>query len=250
MTTDRQPDSVDDSEIARFAALADEWWNPRGPYAPLHALTPVRVTFVRETACTRFGLNERRLRCLDGLSVLDVGCGGGILAEPLTRLGARVTAIDPAPENIAAAQAHAAAQGLEIGYRAVRAEDLAHEGAQFDVVIASEVIEHVNDPRPFVATLAALARPGGLVMLSTLNRTLKSFALAKIGAEYILRWLPRGTHDWRKFVTPEEMEDYAAAAGLVAIDARGMIFNPLRGDWRLGADTDVNYWLAAVKPAA
>ncbi len=242
--------SVDEAEVARFSADTARWWDPSGPYAPLHRLTPVRITFVRDTACARFGRDGRALRSLAGLRILDVGCGGGILAEPLARLGGTVTAIDPGAETIAAARAHAEQSGLDIDYRAAAAEDLAEAGEAFDLVVASEVIEHVREPAAFVATLAALARPGGLVMLSTINRTAKSFALAIVGAEYILRWLPRGTHDWRRFVTLDEMEGYGRAAGLEPLASAGMMFNPLRGDWTLGADTDVNYWFAAGKGAA
>ncbi|WP_188411220.1 bifunctional 2-polyprenyl-6-hydroxyphenol methylase/3-demethylubiquinol 3-O-methyltransferase UbiG [Agaricicola taiwanensis] len=251
MTTTTSKDtakaSVDEAEVARFAANAHLWWDPSGPYAPLHALTPVRVTFVRDETTRHFSRDPLVLRCLDGLTLLDVGCGGGILAEPLSRLGAKVTAIDPAEKNVAAARAHAGEAGLAIDYRAETAEALLAAGESFDVVVASEVIEHVTDPGAFVKTLAGLTKPGGIVMLSTLNRTLKSFGLAIIGAEYILRWLPRGTHDWEKFVTPDEMAHYARGAGLVPGNRRGMIYNPLKREWNLGADTDVNYWFAADK---
>lgn len=240
--------SVDDDEVARFAAQAHLWWDRSGPYAPLHALTTPRVTFVREAVSGHFGRDNRQIRSLAGLTLLDVGCGGGILAEPLSRLGAHVTAIDPAQENVAAARAHAAESGVEVTYRAETAEALLAAGESFDVVVASEVIEHVTDPAAFVAVLAGLAKPGGLVLLSTLNRTLKSFALAIVGAEYVLRWLPRGTHDWEKFVTPEEMASFAKAAGLTPGETRGMICNPLTREWRLGRDTGVNYWFAAVQP--
>jgi 2-polyprenyl-6-hydroxyphenyl methylase/3-demethylubiquinone-9 3-methyltransferase len=237
----------DAAEVARFAALADEWWNPRGPYAPLHALTPTRMAYIRGRIVDRYALDPRALRPFAGLAVLDVGCGGGLLSEPLARLGAAVTGIEPTGESIAVARAHAEEAGLAIDFRAETAGALAAAGESFDVVIASEVIEHVPDPAAFVATLAHLARPGGLVMLSTLNRTLKALALAVVGAEYVLRWVPRGTHDWTKFVTPRELERHAARAGLKTTDVRGMVFNPLTGTWRLGRDTDVNYWLTAEK---
>lgn len=239
--------SVDDAEVARFAALASRWWDATGPYAPLHALTPARIGFVRMAVTKHLACDARSMRPFAGLSLLDVGCGGGILAEPLTRLGADVTAIDPAGENIEAARAHAAETGLEIDYRAETAEALSQAGQSFDIVVASEVIEHVIDPEAFIATLATLAKPGGLVLLSTLNRTLKSFALAIVGAEYILRWLPRGTHDWEKFITPDEMEAFLRTAGMEPLDVQGMIFNPLKNEWRLGDDASVNYWLAARK---
>jgi 2-polyprenyl-6-hydroxyphenyl methylase/3-demethylubiquinone-9 3-methyltransferase len=238
---------TDAAELARFAALAEEWWNPRGPYAPLHRLTPVRIAYIRSQIERRHSRDPRSLRPFEGLSVLDVGCGGGLLSEPLARLGATVIGIEPAEESLAVARAHAAACGLDIAYRTATAGALADAGERFDVVIASEVIEHVPDPARFVATLGRLAKPGGLVMLSTLNRTLKALALAVVGAEYVLRWVPRGTHDWSKFVTPRELERYARGAGLRRTDVRGMIFNPLSGEWRLGRDTDVNYWLTAEK---
>jgi len=240
-------ESVDRDEVARFAALAEEWWNPDGPYGPLHRMTPVRVEYVRDRLAGRFGRDRASLRSLKGLELLDVGCGGGILAEPLVRLGAAVTGIEPAPESVAVARAHAAAAGLDIAYRAATAEQLRAEGARFDAVIASEVVEHVADPAAFVRTLADLARPGGLVLLSTLNRTLKSFALAIVGAEVVLRWIPVGTHDWKKFVTPGELEGFCRDAGLDVADVTGMIYDPLRGTWRLGRDASVNYWLAAEK---
>jgi 2-polyprenyl-6-hydroxyphenyl methylase/3-demethylubiquinone-9 3-methyltransferase len=239
--------SVDQEEVARFAATAAEWWNPRGPYAPLHKLTPVRVEYLRDALARRFARDVTDLRSLQGVTILDVGCGGGILSEPLARLGAEVTGIEPAPESIAIAKAHATASGLAITYRAATAEDLLAEGRRFDAVIASEVIEHVSDPRAFVRTLAGLARPGGLVLISTLNRTPKSFALAIVGAEYVLRWVPTGTHDWRKFVTPTELRRHVGAAGLRAENVTGMVYNPLRDDWRLSTDTGVNYWLTAAK---
>lgn len=240
--------SVDDDEVARFAAQAHLWWDKKGPYAPLHALTAPRVTFVRDTVSDHFGRDTKTIRSLAGLTLLDVGCGGGILAEPLSRLGAEVTAIDPAEENVNAARAHAAESGVEVTYRAETAEALLAEGKTFDVVVASEVIEHVNDPAAFIGVLAGLAKPGGLVLLSTLNRTMKSFALAIVGAEYVLRWLPRGTHDWEKFVTPREMASFAKRAGLTPGDTRGMIYNPLKREWHLGRDSSVNYWFAAGKP--
>jgi 2-polyprenyl-6-hydroxyphenyl methylase/3-demethylubiquinone-9 3-methyltransferase len=238
---------VDHAEVARFAATANLWWDRKGPYAPLHALTPARVAFVRDAAAGRFARDMGTLRPLEGLALLDVGCGGGILSEPLHRLGADVTAIDPGRETVEAARAHAMDSGLAIDYRNTTAEEVLAGGERFDIVVASEVIEHVTDPAAFMKTLAGLARPGGLVLLSTLNRTLKSFALAIVGAEYVLRWLPRGTHDWQKFVTPDEMESHARAAGLDPLESKGMIFNPLAREWRLGEDTDVNYWFSAAR---
>jgi 2-polyprenyl-6-hydroxyphenyl methylase / 3-demethylubiquinone-9 3-methyltransferase len=239
--------SVDQEEVARFAATAEQWWDEAGPYAPLHRLNPVRVAYVRDRLCERFERDPKSLRSLDGLRVLDVGCGGGLLSEPLARLGARVTGIEPAAESVEAARMHAEQAGLEIDYRTAAAEDLLAEGVAYDAVIASEVIEHVTEPPAFVRTLAGIARPGGLVLVSTLNRTAKSFALAIVGAEYVLRWIPAGTHDWRKFVTPSELKRYVRAAGLTPANTAGMIYDAFRGEWRLGDDTDVNYWLTAAK---
>lgn len=242
--------TLDTTEVDRFNALAAEWWDPNGKFRPLHKLGPARLEFIRDTI--RTGLAERPatsgLRVLRGIRILDIGCGGGLVSEPLTRLGAAVTGIDPAPESIAAARAHAASQGLDIDYRAVRAEALADAGEQFDVVLCLEVVEHVPDVRAFLSLVASLVRPGGLLVLSTINRTLKSYALAIVGAEYILRWLPVGTHQWDRFVTPDELAGHVQAIGMAALPARGMVFNPLRDSWSLSQDTDVNYLLAGRRP--
>jgi 2-polyprenyl-6-hydroxyphenyl methylase / 3-demethylubiquinone-9 3-methyltransferase len=192
--------------VARFAALADDWWNPRGKMAPLHKFNPVRLAFIRDRACAHFGRDPKALDSLADLDILDIGCGGGILAEPLARLGGRVVAIDPAEENVAAARLHAEKSGLQIDYRATTVEALADTGQRFDVVIASEVVEHVADLDLFVQRAADCVKPGGLLIVTTINRTLKSFALVIVGAEYVLRWLPVGTHRWDKFVTPDELE--------------------------------------------
>jgi len=237
--------TVDDAEVARFAALAGEWWDPRGKMAPLHKLNPVRLGYIRDAACRRFGRDARRLDCLTCLRILDIGCGGGILSEPLARLGAEVVGADPAQPNIAAARLHAADTGLVIDYRATTAEALAEAGERFDIVLAMEVVEHVADVNLFVRLTAAMVKPGGLMIAATLNRTLKSFALAIVGAEYILRWLPRGTHQWDKFVTPNELEIALELGGLRVIDETGVVYNPLADQWRLAADMDVNYMLIA-----
>jgi 2-polyprenyl-6-hydroxyphenyl methylase/3-demethylubiquinone-9 3-methyltransferase len=242
--------SVDPKEVERFARLAARWWDPRGPMAPLHKLNPVRLAYIRDNTAEHFRRDGKKIGCLKGLRILDIGCGAGILSEPLARLGAEMTGIDPAAENIAAARAHAADAGVTVDYRDATAEDLAGAGEQFDVVLAMEVVEHVNDVPAFVSTCASLVKPGGLFFAATLNRTLKSFALAIVGAEYVLRWLPRGTHQWDKFVTPEELETAVEDAGLRVIGERGVIFNPLAGRWQLSSDMDVNYMLAAAKDGA
>ncbi len=246
-----QSDStLDAREVERFRALAAKWWDPQGEFAPLHAIGPERMRFVREALVGHFGRDARAAQPLAGLSIADIGCGGGLVSEPLARLGASVTGIDPAEENVAAARAHAADSGLEINYRAARAEDLAAEGAQFDAVIALEVVEHVPDVPAFIAVCAQILRPGGVMLLSTINRTARAFALAIVGAEYVLRWLPRGTHQWERFVTPEELGDALRASGLRVVDTRGLSYNPLTREWQLSDDTGVNYFMSAAKPEA
>lgn len=241
--------TIDAAEVARFDAMAKTWWDQKGPMAVLHKFNPVRLSFIRDLACTQFSRDPKSLRALDGLSLVDIGCGGGVLSEPLARLGASVTGLDPAPTNISVARAHAEKSGLAIDYRQEAIETVVAGGGRFDIVLAMEVVEHVADVPLFVASCAALVKPGGLMIAATLNRTLKSFALAIVGAEYILRWLPVGTHTWDKFVTPEEMREEFAANGLSELDRGGIIFNPLTGEWRRGLDTDVNYMIAAKKPA-
>jgi 2-polyprenyl-6-hydroxyphenyl methylase/3-demethylubiquinone-9 3-methyltransferase len=241
--------TVDEAELARFAALAGEWWNPRGKMAPLHKFNPVRLGYIRDAACRHFDHDAKRLDCLKGLRILDIGCGGGILSEPLARLGAEVVGADPAAANIEAARLHAAEEGIAVDYRATTAEALAEASERFDIVLAMEVVEHVADVNLFVALTGAMVRPGGLMIAATLNRTIKSFALAIVGAEYVLRWLPRGTHRWDKFVTPNELEIALDRAGLSLTDETGVVYNPLADRWRLAADMDVNYMVAAERPA-
>src|ERR1022692_4395049 len=198
--------SVDHAEVERFSRHAADWWDARGPMAALHKFNPVRLAYIRDKAVERFGRDPKKLDCLKDLRMLDIGCGGGILSEPLARLGAQMVGADPSKENIAVASAHAQESGVAVDYRATTAEDLAAGGERFDVVLAMEVVEHVSDVGAFVATCASMVKPGGLMIGATINRTLKSFALAIVGAEYVLRWLPRGTHRWDKFVTPNEFE--------------------------------------------
>ncbi len=242
--------SVDPREVERFARMAAKWWDPRGPMAPLHKLNPLRVGYVRDRAAERFGRDVKLMGCLRGLRILDIGCGAGILSEPLARLGAEMVGIDPAAENIEAARLHAGESGVAVDYRATTAETLAEAGERFDVVLAMEVVEHVVDVPAFVTTCAGMVKPGGLLVMATLNRTLKSFALAIVGAEYILRWLPRGTHQWDKFVKPDELEAAIEDAGLNVIGERGVIYNPLADRWQLSSDMDVNYMLAAARDGA
>ena len=241
--------TVDEAEVARFSALAEEWWDTRGKMAVLHKFNPVRLAYVRDAACKRFARNPKQLDSLKDLRILDIGCGGGILCEPMARLGASVVGADPAERNIAAAKLHAEQGGLTIDYRATTAEALADAGERFDIVLAMEVVEHVADMKLFVKRCAEMVKPGGLMIAATINRTLKSFALAIVGAEYVLRWLPRGTHQWDKFVTPDELEIAMERAGLRTIDERGVIYNPLADRWSLSRDIDVNYMVLAEKKA-
>jgi 2-polyprenyl-6-hydroxyphenyl methylase/3-demethylubiquinone-9 3-methyltransferase len=239
--------TVDAEEMERFAALADEWWDPRGKMAVLHKFNPVRLGYIRDLAVDQFKRDVKRLDCLKELRILDIGCGGGILSEPLARLGARVVGADPSEANVAAAKRHAEDSGLAIDYRCSTAEALADAGERFDIVLAMEVVEHVADVPLFVSRCAEMVKPGGLMIVGTINRTLKSFALAIIGAEYVLRWLPVGTHRWDKFVSPDELEIAMEQAGLRVIDDAGVTYNLFADRWQLSDDTDVNYMLAAEK---
>jgi 2-polyprenyl-6-hydroxyphenyl methylase/3-demethylubiquinone-9 3-methyltransferase len=248
MDRQRTADStIDDREVARFDRLGEQWWDVRGPMAALHKLNPARLAYIRDHAAEHFGRDISRRDSLAGLRMLDIGCGGGILCEPLARLGAAMVGIDPAANNIAVAQRHAGQAGLAIDYRAATAETLAAAGENFDIVLAMEVVEHVTDVGLFVALAAALVRPGGLLFVATINRTMKSFALAIVGAEYILRWLPRGTHQWEKFVTPDELEIAMTNSGLSPIDAAGVSYDLFADRWRQTADLDVNYMMVAEK---
>jgi 2-polyprenyl-6-hydroxyphenyl methylase / 3-demethylubiquinone-9 3-methyltransferase len=233
--------NLDPAEVERFRRIASEWWDQNGKFRPLHQLGPARLQFVRDELVRHFALATGGLRPLTGLRILDVGCGGGLVSEPLGRMGATVTGIDPGRENVEAARAHAEPQGLAIDYRVTTIEDLAARGETFDAIVCLEVVEHVPDVGAFLKTCARCVRPGGAMILSTINRNLKSYALAIVGAEYILGWLPRGTHQWDRFVTPEELARYTAQAGLSGANFQGLVYNPLRDEWTLSSDTDVNY---------
>jgi 2-polyprenyl-6-hydroxyphenyl methylase/3-demethylubiquinone-9 3-methyltransferase len=244
--------SVDPQDVDRFDRLGELWWDASGKMGILHEINPVRVHYIRDLVCRHFrrdGAPRDRhdSQPLEGLRLVDIGCGGGILSESLAELGAKVTAVDPAPNNIEVARRHAERSGLDIAYRNSTAEALAEEGARFDIVVAMEVIEHVEGQSAFVATLGSLVEPGGMLFLATIDRTLKSYALAILGAEYVLGWVPRGTHDHDKFVRPEELSAWLRRAGLREIDRAGMSFQPLTRSWRKSHDTDVNYMMAAKK---
>src|SRR5918998_4323036 len=231
--------TIDPAEVARFEGIAETWWDPNGPMKVLHKFNPVRLAYIRDEACRRFGRDPRSARPFEGLTILDVGCGGGVLSEPLARLGAGVTGLDPAPNNIRVARLHAERSGLDIDYREEAIETVAARPELFDIVLAMEVVEHVADVQAFVSACCAAVKPGGLLVMATINRTLRAFALAIVGAEYVLGWLPRGTHQWDKFVTPEELCAAINAGGLAVIERRGVVYNPLADQWLLARDTAV-----------
>jgi 2-polyprenyl-6-hydroxyphenyl methylase/3-demethylubiquinone-9 3-methyltransferase len=242
--------SIDPAEVAKFQAMAAEWWDPQGKFKPLHMLNPTRLDYVTAQIAGQFGRDRDAALPFEGLTILDIGCGGGLMAEPMARLGATVTGADAATGNIAVARLHAEEQGLAIDYRATTSEALAAEGHSYDVVMALEIVEHVADPAEFIATCRDLVKPGGLLIQSTLNRTAKSFGAAIIGAEWIMRWLPKGTHDWRRFITPDELATMTEATGLSVVDRCGMVFNPLGWSWSLShRDLSVNYAMTALRAA-
>ncbi len=246
-----QAASIDPEEVARFSALSAEWWNPTGSFRPLHRFNPVRLGYIRDAVAGHFGRDGLAEAPLAGLELLDIGCGGGLVAEPMARLGATVVGVDAAEKNIGVARHHAAESGLEIDYRCSSAEALAASGAQFDVILALEVVEHVADPAGFFRCLGQMLKPpgpdypGGILIGATLNRTMKSYALAIVGAEYVLRWLPKGTHDWKKFLKPHELAKLMRDAGLNVSAVAGASYHPLSEKWSITRDTDVNYLMVA-----
>ncbi len=241
--------TVDPSEVAKFEAMAAEWWDPKGKFKPLHLMNPCRLDYITRQIAGEFNRDLSTDRPFEGLRLLDIGCGGGLLSEPMARLGATVVGADAAAGNIPVAQVHAEQSGLEIDYRNVTAEALAEAGEQFDVVLNMEVVEHVADPQAYLTACQQLLKPGGLMICSTINRNPKSFAMAIVGAEYIMRWLPKGTHEWHKFITPDELVNLIQNAGLDAVDRKGFVFNPVSWQWKISdRDLSVNYVTASVKP--
>ncbi|MBW6506682.1 MAG: bifunctional 2-polyprenyl-6-hydroxyphenol methylase/3-demethylubiquinol 3-O-methyltransferase UbiG [Rhodobacteraceae bacterium] len=240
--------SINPDEVAKFEAMAAEWWDPNGKFKPLHLMNPCRLDYIISQIAAEFGRDATSPRPFAGLRLLDIGCGGGLLSEPMARLGAEVVGADAAPRNIPVAQVHAEAQGLVIDYRVTTAEAMAAAGEQFDVVLNMEVVEHVADPQAFLTTCQSLLKKGGLMICSTLNRNPKSYVMAIFGAERVMRWLPVGTHDWAKFITPDELYTFIRNAGLDPVDRKGMVFNPVSWRWRLSdRDLSVNYVTASVK---
>ena len=244
--------TVDPAEVAKFEAMAAEWWNPAGKFKPLHMLNPCRLDYITSQISAEFDRDLAHPAPFAGLRLLDIGCGGGLLSEPMARLGARVVGADAAARNIPVARLHAEQAGLDIDYRHTTAEELAAAGEEFDVVLNMEVVEHVSDPLAYLTACRQLLKPGGLMICSTLNRNPKSYVMAIIGAEHVMRWLPKGTHDWTKFITPDELFDLIRQAGLDPVDRKGMVFNPLGWSWGLSArDLSCNYVTASIRrPAA
>lgn len=242
--------TIDPSEVAKFEAMAAEWWDPNGKFRPLHLMNPCRLDYITGQIAAEYGRDLAQPKPFAGLRILDIGCGGGLLSEPMARLGAEVVGADAAPRNIPVAQVHAEQSGLSIDYRFTTAEDLAAAGERFDVVLNMEVVEHVSDPLAYLTACQTLLKPGGIMLCSTLNRNPKSFLMAIIGAEWVMRWLPKGTHDWAKFITPDELYDLIRRAGLSPLDRKGMVFNPVSWSWSLSPrDLSVNYVTTSRKSA-
>jgi len=242
--------TIDQAEVDRFTAMAAEWWDPAGKFKPLHKFNPVRIRYIRDKAAAHFGREANTHKPLEGLRVLDIGCGGGLLSEPMARMGATVIGADASERNIGIATTHAAQSGVNVDYRAVTAEQLAAEGETFDIILNMEVVEHVADVDFFITTCASMVKPGGMMFVATINRTMKAMALAIIGAERVLRWLPKGTHQYEKLVRPEELEKPLTASGMQIDERTGVFFNPLMNQWNLSKDMDVNYMMLATRPAA
>ena len=234
--------TIDPAEVAKFEAMAADWWDPTGKFKPLHLMNPCRLDYITSQIAAEYGRDLKQPLPFTGLRILDIGCGGGLLSEPMARLGATVIGADAAPRNIPVARLHAEQSGLVIDYRHTTAEDLAAAGEQFDVVLNMEVVEHVSDPQAYLTACQSLLKPGGLMVCSTLNRNAKSFLMAIVGAEWVMRWLPKGTHDWAKFITPDELYQLIRKAGLDPVDRKGMVFNPVAWSWSLSdRDLSVNY---------
>lgn len=242
--------TIDQAEVDRFTAMAAEWWNPAGKFKPLHKFNPVRIRYIRDKAAAHFGRDANSHKPLEGLRILDIGCGGGLLSEPMARMGATVIGADASERNIGIASTHAAQTGVAVDYRAVTAEQLAAEGEKFDIILNMEVVEHVSDVDFFITTCASMVKPGGMMFVATINRTMKAMALAIIGAEHVLRWLPKGTHQYEKLVRPEELERPLTASGMQIYERTGVFFNPLMNQWNLSRDMDVNYMMLATRPTA
>ncbi|MCR9139560.1 MAG: bifunctional 2-polyprenyl-6-hydroxyphenol methylase/3-demethylubiquinol 3-O-methyltransferase UbiG [Alphaproteobacteria bacterium] len=240
--------TIDQTEVDRFSAMASEWWDPNGKFRPLHKFNPVRLTYIRDRVAGQFDRDPKSPQPLKGLRILDIGCGGGLLCEPMARMGAEVVGADASQTNIEIAKIHATKSGIAIDYRAETAENLAADGERFDVVLNMEVIEHVADVDLFLSSCAQMVKPGGLMFIATINRTFKALALAIVGAEYVLRWLPRGTHQYEKLVRPEEIEQPLLSSGMSVIDRTGVFYNPLSDSWNLSRDMDVNYMMLAARP--
>lgn len=246
--TAEAPSTIDQTEVDRFSAMATEWWDPNGKFRPLHKFNPVRLTYIRDRVAEHFDRDPKSPRPLTGLRILDIGCGGGLLCEPIARMGADIVGADASQTNIEIARIHAAKSGVAVDYRAETAENLAADGELFDVVLNMEVVEHVADVDLFLSSCAQMVKPGGLMFIATINRTFKALALAIVGAEYVLRWLPRGTHQYERLVRPGEIEQPLAASGMTIADRTGVFYNPLSDSWNLSRDMDVNYMMLAARP--
>ena len=249
MSATQSTGTVDAAEIAKFEAMAAEWWDPNGKFKPLHMLQPCRLDYVIDQICAEYGRDPKADRPFAGLRLLDIGCGGGLLCEPMARLGAEVVGADAAARNIPVARVHAEQSGLEIDYRHTTAEDMAAAGEQFDVILNMEVVEHVSDPLAYLTACREMLKPGGLMVCSTINRNPKSYMMAIIGAEHVMRWLPKGTHEWNKFIRPDELFALLTQAGLDPVDRKGFVFNPVAWSWRISdKDLSVNYVTSSLKP--